>query len=180
MKNLTSRWNTEPRRVFDVEERDGCLILTKRPTTILKRTLPICGFALFSMVWGWRIYEESPVFDINWFGVATPVVVGLTMLLLPIWEIWRTYRGDVWVFDRQKQQINHSGLLIMSLKSLEKVEVERVEDSENPDYFRFFVMGKKALFELVDQNGSEREYLEIGQRIADFAQVPLVRSRQES
>ena len=183
MQNLISRWNREKEeaveraRVFDVEERDGCLILSRRRATVMKRTLPTFGVALFSIVWGWRIYEESPVFDVNWLGVTMPIAIGLTMMLVPMWEIWHAYRGDVWIFNSQTQQIKHNGLLIMSLKSLEKVEVHRFIDSENPDYFRLSIGGKREQFEVLDEHGLDSEYVEVGQRLAHFAEVDFIDHR---
>ena len=181
MQILTSRWNREKAgaikktRVFGFEERDDCLILTKRLATVSRRTVPILSVALLFIIWGWVIYRESPDQQLDWLAPITHTLIGLVMFLVPIWEMWRAYRGDVWVFDRRNQQIKHCGLLIMSLRSLEKVEMQRVTDSENPDYYALSISGNKQQFEWLDQNGSAREYLEVGQRIADFVDVPFVK-----
>ncbi len=183
MENFISRWHREKAqaieqaRVFDVEERDGCLRFTKRLPPIMKRSKPTLLLASLLIVGGGIggiIGLASSGSQLNWFNAVFPILIGLWIIIAPLSEIKRAERGEIWVFDRDNQQVKYNNLVVMSLKSLEKVKMQRVSTDDNPDYFQLWIISKEGQHELLDQDGLAHEYLEVGRRISTFALIPFM------
>lgn len=174
MESLISRWNREKAealeraRVFDVEERDGCLILTKRLSPFLPQAQSGIFVALVWMFINWQVFH-SPVNRGTWMGwVILWMLVGPALAFFPLRQAWKIRRGEVWGFNRDRRQLEHNGEIVLSFDQFKSVRAVPARGDRSATLLLDYRNSKTLL---LDDMGRHEEHLRVGQQIADFLGV---------
>lgn len=176
MEKLISRWNrekseaAEKARVFDVEERDDCLILTKRLSPFLGQAYGGAVAALLSMIVNWHIFQSPTNHGTSIGWVILWMLIGPAMAFFAIRRAWKVRQGDVWVLNRKNGQLEHNADIMVPLAQLRCV-LSTQSGTRDGSVSRLCVSYQQGRTLLLDSSGMHEEHQRVGQHIADFLGV---------
>lgn len=166
-------------RVFEIEERSGQLVLTKRPLSQRAGLFYSLGTLAFL---GWCFWLSLQELLQEFTGFAS-ILTALGILSLFLYVIFRVgsllldvLRGAVWVIDMEKQVIKHNGEVLAALNQIYSVRIwEKHDEDSSMRRLALQPTGTKPLVLSDAYTNEEWEELKgIAQRISDFTGIKIV------